>query len=141
MSRTRQTVFLVDDDASVRRALCRLIQSTGLDVTTFATAEEFLQAAPAPAPDCLILDVHLPGLSGLDLQQRLTDEGRGFPVVFITAYGEGSAREQALRAGAVAFLQKPIEGQALLDAIGQALCRRRTGGGESDPGGKGDWRA
>jgi FixJ family two-component response regulator len=135
MSRTRQTVFLVDDDASVRKALCRLIRSTGLDVATFATAEEFLQAAPPPAPDCLILDVHLPGLSGLDLQQRLTAEGRGLPVVFITAYGEGSAREQALRGGAVAFLQKPIEGQALLDAIGRALCRRRTDG-EAGPVGE-----
>ena len=132
MSRTRQTVFLVDDDGSVRKALRRLIRSTGLDVTTFATAEEFLQAAPAPAPGCLVLDVHLPGLSGLDLQRRLTAEGRGFPVVFITAYGEGSAREQALRAGAVAFLQKPIEGQALLDAIGRALGRGGTGGAREE---------
>ncbi len=84
---------------------------------TFATAEEFLQCPAQPAPDCLVLDVHLPGLSGLELQERLKADGRDIPVVFISAYAEECVREQALRAGAVAFLPKPLDEQALLDAV------------------------
>ncbi len=117
MPRARQTVWIIDDDASVCRALRRLIRSVGLDVETFATAEEFLQCPAQPAPDCLVLDVHLPGLSGLELQERLKADGRDIPVVFISAYAEECVREQALRAGAVAFLPKPLDEQALLDAV------------------------
>ena len=122
MPETRQTIFIIDDDESVRRALRRLMASVGLKVETFATAEEFLQAPARPAPGCLILDVHLPGLSGLDLQKRLKAEGRSLHIVFITAYGEDQVRELAMRGGAIAFLQKPFEEQALLDAVGRALC-------------------
>ena len=127
MSRTGQTIVIVDDDASVRKALRRLLCATGLAVETFATGEEFLQSAGRPAPACLILDVHLPGLSGLELQARLTAEGRRIPVVFITAYPEEPARDAALRAGAVAFLAKPFEERSLLDAVAGALCLRRRG--------------
>ena len=121
MSPTRQTIFIIDDDASVRRALRRLIRSVGLNVVTFATAEEFLQAPHQPAPDCLILDVHLPGLSGFELQERLTAEGSAVPIVFITAYADDQVRELARQGSAIAFLEKPFEEQALLDALARAL--------------------
>jgi FixJ family two-component response regulator len=121
MSRTRQTVSVIDDDASVRRALRRLLRSVGLTVETFATAEEFLQTPPEPAPDCLVLDVHLPGLGGLELHERLKAEGRYLPVVFITAFGTDQMRELALAAGAIAFLPKPFEEQVLLIAVERAL--------------------
>jgi FixJ family two-component response regulator len=122
MSRARQTVTIIDDDASVRRALARLLRSVGLSAATFASAEEYLQTLPEPAPGCLILDVHLPGLSGLELYERLKVEGRCLPVVFITAYETDRLRQLALAAGAVAFLPKPFEEQALLDAVARALC-------------------
>lgn len=117
MPQIGKTVCIIDDDASVRRALRRLMRSVGLDAGTFATAEEFLQSSAQPALDCLILDVHLPGLSGLELQERLRADGLDIPIVFISAYAEECVREQALRAGAIAFLQKPFDDQALLDAV------------------------
>jgi two-component system, LuxR family, response regulator FixJ len=121
MPPTRHTVYIIDDDDSVRRALRRLIRSVGLKVETFATAEEFLQSSIQPAPGCLILDLHLPGMSGLELQERLNTEGRGVPIVIVTAYPEEPVRELALEAGAIAFLQKPFEEQSLLDAVKRAL--------------------
>ena len=121
MSQTVQTIIIVDDDDSVRRALRRLLRSAGLNVVAFATAEEFLQSAPQPAPGCLVLDVHLPGLSGLGLQERLRAEGRRIPVIFITAYGDQTMQERALQAGAIAFLAKPFEERALLDAVTRAV--------------------
>jgi FixJ family two-component response regulator len=114
-----QTVCIIDDDESVRRALRRLIRSVGLDVETFATAEEFLQSPAVPAPRCLVLDVHLPGMSGLELQERLKAEGRDIPIIFITAYAEDRVRELAMRAGAIAFLRKPFNEHLLLDALEQ----------------------
>jgi FixJ family two-component response regulator len=120
MARTGQTIVIIDDDESVRRALRRLIQSAGWRVATFATAEEFLEAPEQPAPAGLILDVHLPGLSGLELQHRLTADGRSVPIVFITAYPDEQTRAEALRGGAIAFLAKPFEDQSLLDAIKRA---------------------
>jgi FixJ family two-component response regulator len=116
-----QTIFLIEDDESVRRALRRLIRLAGWTVETFATAEEFLQAPEQPAPDCLILDLHLPGLSGLELQQRLHAEGRIIPIIFITAHGNDCMRDQALQAGAIAFLQKPFEERALLNELKRAV--------------------
>jgi FixJ family two-component response regulator len=121
MSRTRPTIFIIDDDESVCRALGRLIRSVGLITETFATAEEFLRFTGESEPGCLILDVHLPGLSGLELQERLTSEGRCLPIVFITAYQEDQACQFALQAGAVAFLQKPFEEQSLLNAVARAI--------------------
>ena len=119
---TGPTIFVIDDDESVRKAVGRLIRAAGLNVKTFAAAEDFMRSTGPTAPGCLVLDVHLPGLSGLELQQRLNAEGRGVPIVFITAYGDDQACDRALRAGAIAFLQKPFEEQSLLDAVGRALC-------------------
>jgi FixJ family two-component response regulator len=121
MPSNRPNICIIDDDESVRRALGRLIRSVGLSVEIFATAEEFLEAPEPPVPRCLILDVHLPGLSGLELQERLKAEGRVIPVVFITAYREDQVRQQALAAGAIAFLEKPFAEQQLLDALDQAV--------------------
>jgi FixJ family two-component response regulator len=121
MSRSGETVFIIDDDASVRRALGRLIRSAGLHAETFATAEEFLRHPERPEPGCLILDLHLPGLCGLGLQERLKAEGRCVPIVFISADTDERARERALRAGAVAFLHKPFEEQELLGAVRRAV--------------------
>ena len=122
MSPTQQTIAIIDDDASVRRALRRLIRAVGLNAETFATAEEFLQAPLQPAPDCLILDVHLPGLSGFELQERLAAEGRGVPIVFITAFADDRVRGLARQGSAIAFLEKPFEEQSLLDAVTRALA-------------------
>jgi FixJ family two-component response regulator len=120
MSRTGATIAIIDDDQSVRRALRRLIQTAGWKALTFASAEEFLQTPTQMAPTCLILDVRRPGLSGLDLKKQLDAAGRILPVIFITAHVDEEIRQQALHAGAVAFLSKPFEGQALLDALARA---------------------
>jgi FixJ family two-component response regulator len=121
MPRTARTVCIIDDDESVRRSLRRLLLSVGLTAEAFASAEEFLAAAGPPAPGCLVLDLHLPGLSGLELQARLKAEGRDIPVVFITAYGDAQAREHALKAGALGFLEKPFAAKALLEAVERAV--------------------
>lgn len=117
MPETLQTICIIEDDESVRRALRRLMRSVGFGVEAFATAEEFLQAFAQTPPCCLILDVHLPGLSGLELQRRLRAEGRSVPVVVITAYADDKVRVQALQDGAIAFLQKPFEELSLLQAV------------------------
>jgi FixJ family two-component response regulator len=111
------TIAVIDDDESVRTALRRLLRSFGLLVETFATAEEFLHQSSQLAADCLILDVHLPGLNGLELQQFLRAAGQHVPIVFITAYGDGQERELALRGGATAFLTKPFEEDILRKAL------------------------
>ncbi len=121
MEPIRPNIVLIDDDESVRRALHRLLRSAGLDVALFATAEEFLQASEQPGPACLILDVHLPGLSGLNLYERLRSAGRHVPTIFISAYADEPAAAQALAAGAIAFLSKPFEDQVLLAAVERAL--------------------
>jgi FixJ family two-component response regulator len=121
MNEFRHTIFVIDDDESVRRALRRQLMSAGLNVETFATAEEFLQVDTPPEPAGLILDVNLPGLSGLDLQERLACEGRTVPIIFITAYADESTRNRALQTGAVAFLEKPFQEETLLCAIKRAL--------------------
>jgi FixJ family two-component response regulator len=120
------TVFVVDDDESMRRALGNLIRSVGLEVITFATAPEFLEIDLPDAPCCLILDVRLPGLSGLDFQAKLADAKTGIPVIFITAHGDIPMSVRAMKAGAVEFLTKPFREQDLLDAIQVALDRDRT---------------
>lgn len=117
MPETLQTICIIEDDESVRRALGRLIRSVGFGVEAFATAEEFLQSFAQTLPYCLILDVNLPGLSGLELQRRLRAEGRSVPVVVITAYADEKVREQALQDSAIAFLQKPFEELSLLQAV------------------------
>jgi len=120
------TVFVVDDDEFIREALKSLIRSVGLRVETFATAREFLQSRGPDVPGCLVLDVRLPGLSGLDLQRELAKAKIQTPIIFITGHGDIPMTVRAMKAGAVEFLTKPFRDQDLLDAIHQALERDRT---------------
>ncbi len=118
-------VFVIDDDESIREALKSLIRSVGLRVETFASAQEFLQSPRPDVPSCLILDVRMPGLSGLDLQRDLTEANIHIPIIFITGHGDIPMSVRAMKAGAVEFLTKPFRDQDLLDAIQQALERDR----------------
>jgi FixJ family two-component response regulator len=118
-------VFVVDDDAPMRESLKNLIRSVGLGVEAFASAQEFLRSPRPEVPGCLVLDVRLPGLSGLDLQQQLAEGDRDMPIIFITGHGDIPMTVQAMKAGAVEFLTKPFRDQDLLDAIQQALARDR----------------
>jgi len=120
---TEGIVFVVDDDDAVRRALERLIRSVGLEVETFASAQEFLQREPPDRPACVVSDVRMPGLSGLDLQKELADASLSMPIIFMTGHGTVPMSVRAMKAGAVDFLQKPVDEQVLLDAIHQALER------------------
>jgi FixJ family two-component response regulator len=122
---TEATVFVIDDDQSIREALKNLIKSVGLRVQTFASAQEFLQCC-SDVPGCLVLDVRLPGLSGLDLQREMADANIHTPIIFITGYGDIPMTVHAMKAGAVEFLTKPFRDQDLLDAIQQALDRDRA---------------
>jgi FixJ family two-component response regulator len=119
-------VFVVDDDQSVREALSSLIRSIGLDVETYASAHEYLRRPPQQSPACLVLDVRMPGLSGLDLQRELANQGREIPIIFVTAHGDIPMTVKAMKAGAAEFLSKPFRDQDLLDAICQALARDRA---------------
>jgi FixJ family two-component response regulator len=119
------TVFVVEDDAPMRESLKNLIRSVGLRVEAFASAQEFLRSPRPEVPGCLVLDVRLPGLSGLDLQQRLAEIDLDMPIIFITGHGDIPMTVQAMKAGAVGFLTKPFRDQDLLDAIQQALARDR----------------
>jgi FixJ family two-component response regulator len=119
-------VLVVDDDVSVREALGSLIRSAGLRVETFASAQEFLARPPIDAPGCLVLDVRLPDLSGLDLQKRMAEVNLEIPIVFITGHGDVPTSVRAMKAGALEFLTKPLAEQDLLDAIQQAIKRDRV---------------
>jgi FixJ family two-component response regulator len=119
-------VFIVDDDLSVRRSTERLVQATGLRVQTFTSAKEFLKNARFEGPACLVLDVRMPGLSGMDLQQELTQSGIQIPIIFITGHGDIPMSVRAMKAGAVEFLTKPFRSRGLLDAIRAALERDRS---------------
>jgi len=121
MTESEALVFVVDDDDSVRKALARLIRSVGLNVETFASAHEFLARGSHDGSACLILDVRMPGLSGLDLQKELAASGSTLSVIFITGHATIPMSVQAMRAGAVEFLEKPFEDQALIDAVHEAL--------------------
>jgi FixJ family two-component response regulator len=118
-------VFVVDDDSSVRRLIATLLTVSSYRVETFATAQEFLEANCASPLACLILDVQLPGLTGLELQQTLIERGRLLPIVFITGYGDIPTSVKAMKAGAVDFLPKPFTEEALLSAVQTALDRCR----------------
>jgi len=119
------TVYLVDDDPGLRRAAKQLIESVGLRVETFGSAREFLETERPDAPACLVLDVRLPGASGLDLQRELAKTNTPLPIVFITGHGDIPMSVEAMKAGAVEFLTKPFRDQQLLDAIVQAIERDR----------------
>ena len=125
MNQKHPTVYVVDDDVSVREALRNLLQSVGLQVELFESADKFLATKPTTTPSCLILDVRLPGLSGLDLQRHIAQTKNEIPIVFITGHGDIPMSVRAMKAGAVEFLTKPFRDQDLLDAVRQAVDRDR----------------
>jgi FixJ family two-component response regulator len=120
------TVFIIDDDRGMRQAIQDLVESVGLRAESFANGQEFLNKRRTSDPSCLVLDVRLPQMSGLDFQQRLTEIGIQIPIIFITAHGDIPMSVRALKSGAVEFLTKPFRDQDLLDAIQQALQRDRV---------------
>ena len=126
MPESQAVVFVVDDDASVREALQRLVRSAGLRVEAFASAEEFLNRARTEGPSCLVLDVRLPELSGLDLQRRMVDANNEMPIVFITGHGDIPTTVRAMKAGAVEFLTKPLVEGDVLESIRLAIARDRA---------------
>jgi FixJ family two-component response regulator len=119
------TVFVVDDDAAVRAAIQGLLKSVGLQSETFGIAHEFLRRKRPDGPSCLVLDVSLPGINGLDFQRELADAGIQIPIIFITGHGDIPMTVRAMKSGAVEFLTKPFQDQDLLDAVHQALDRDR----------------
>jgi FixJ family two-component response regulator len=126
MSQSSPIVFVVDDDVSVRESLELLIQHEGLCVETFTSAQEFLDRPSVSGPSCLVLDLSLPGLNGLDLQKRVVVERPDMPIIFITGYGDVRTTVQAMKAGAVEFLTKPISDEALMNAISSSLERSKA---------------
>jgi FixJ family two-component response regulator len=126
MKEAPPVVFVVDDEPLVRGALKSLLQSVGLEAQTFATAQEFLRTVPVDAPRCLVLDVRLPDLSGLAVQQRLAETGTDMPIIFVTGHGDISMSVRAMKAGAVEFLTKPFRDQDLLDAVQRAIQQDRA---------------
>ena len=126
MTQPASVVFVVDDDPSVRRAIKLLLESIGLEVELFGSAQEFLPRGPTKGPGCLILDVRLPGVSGLDFQRQLNEAKINIPIIFISAHGDVPMTVRAMKAGAIEFLTKPFRDQDLLDAVQVALDRDRA---------------
>ncbi|MGB7730420.1 MAG: response regulator [Candidatus Acidiferrum sp.] len=122
-SPTERTVFIIDDDPDIRASMRRLLKTVGLHAELFATAQDFLRRKMSNGPCCLVLDMRLPGMSGLDVQQVLIEGGLNIPIIFITAHGDIPMTVKAMKLGAVEFLTKPFRDQDLLDAIEQALQR------------------
>jgi FixJ family two-component response regulator len=125
MSPAKPAVYVVDDDPSVRVAMERLLKSVGVTVKTFASAQEFLDQATPEWSGCLIVDLRMPGMGGLDLQDQLSARQLSLPVIFLTGYGTVPASVRAMKSGAVDFLEKPVDDQTLLDAVHKALERDR----------------
>lgn len=125
MTEPNPIVFVVDDDPSVRRSLARLLHSAGFLVETFPSAQDFLRCEPPDSQSCLVLDIRMPGLSGLELQEKLAAAGKIMPIIFITGHGTVPMSVKAMKAGALDFLQKPFSDQELLDAIQEAVERGR----------------
>ena len=123
MVEERAVVYVIDDDPSMRLALEDLVSTVGLEVRVFAAPQEFLQSKPPSAPSCLVLDVRLPGMSGLTFQKELAKEGLALPVIFITGHGDIPMAVEAMQHGACDFLQKPFRDQDLIDRIQRALER------------------
>jgi len=117
-----QVVSIVDDDASLRRSLRNLLTSVGLGVETFESAEVFLESSARDNTSCLVLDVRMPGMGGLGLLKRLVAAGSRIPVIILTAHGDDDTRQRSLEAGAVAFLEKPVQGAVLVNAIRNVLA-------------------
>jgi FixJ family two-component response regulator len=129
-SPTPATVFVVDDDEEMRAAMQRLLKTVGLQAEAFPSAKDFLKRNLPQGPSCLILDIRLPGMSGLDVQKRLAEAGARIPVIFITAHADVPLAVKAMKSGAVEFLTKPFRGQDLVDAVQQALARDEAMGQE-----------
>ena len=125
MMEAKPIIFVIDDDPSVRDSMELMLRSVGFDVKTFASAQDFLTANLPEGPGCIILDVRMPGMSGLDLQEKLVSAKTPLPVIFITGHGTVPMSVRAMKAGAVDFLQKPFEEQDLLDAIHRAVNQQR----------------
>lgn len=119
----KPVVFVVDDDESVCKSLERLMKSVGLDVRTFTSAESFLNQECHNVPGCLVLDVRMPGIDGLELQKKLATSGSQIPIIFISAHKDDREREKGLRAGAVAFLQKPFDARDIIELVKSTLSR------------------
>jgi FixJ family two-component response regulator len=126
MPENKAVVFVVDDDPSMRRSLDTLLRSVGLDVQLFSSAQEFIPAKRPDVPACLVLDVRLPGMSGLAFQEELAKTGIAIPVIFVTGHGDVPMTVRAMKAGAVEFLTKPFDDQVLLDAVHAAIERDRA---------------
>jgi FixJ family two-component response regulator len=126
MSESDSTVLVIDDDPDVRASIGRLLRSSGMDVQQFATISDFLKSDPPDGPTCLVLDVRLPGQSGLDLQRELARAKRKLPIIFITGHGDIPMSVQAMKGGAIEFLTKPFRDQDLLDAIQLGLSHDRA---------------
>ena len=122
----KSLIAVVDDDQSVREGLENLISSVGFEVKLFASSEDFLDSDVRLQTDCAILDVRLPGISGLELQQRLVAHGKSIPVIIITAQGDDQTQDEAVAAGAIAFLKKPFKEEVLLTALESALNRNKS---------------
>jgi len=116
-------VFIVDDDASVRRGVERLLRAAGYQVEAFASAAEFLRRREHDGPCCLVLDIRMPGMTGLELRDALLAAGRDLPIIFVTGHGDIPMAVQAMKAGAIDFLTKPFDQQVLLEGVGQALAK------------------
>ena len=125
MNDSRPLIAIVDDEESVRHAIQRLIISAGFDVVVYGTGREFLDALATCQPDCVILDLHMPGMSGFDIQAELWREGHRIPVVVITGHDTPESKARVLEAGAVAYFHKPVKGTVLLDAIQSAIASRK----------------
>lgn len=124
MSKSKPLIAIVDDDESVCRAMKRLVRSLGMDAAAFASGREFIdrvETTPSFQPDCLVLDVQMPGMNGLEVQERLASSGNPLPVIFITAHDEAGVRDRALAAGAVAFLRKPFNDELFIETLRVAL--------------------
>ena len=126
MSEDRPAVFVIDDDPSMRRSLDTLLRSVALDVHLFSSTQEFMHAKRPEVPGCLVLDVRLPGMSGLTFQQELAKAGVALPIIFVSGHGDVAMTVRAMKAGAAEFLTKPFEDQVLLDAIHAAIERDRA---------------
>lgn len=132
MTKTKPLIAIVDDDESVCRAMKRLVRALGMNADTFTSGQEFLdlvEAMPSFHPDCVVLDVQMPGLNGLEVQERLAKSGSHLPVIFITAHDEVGVRERALATGAVAFLRKPFNDELLVKTLHVAI---KSGAGEKN---------
>jgi FixJ family two-component response regulator len=128
MPKTSHWIAVVDDDPSVLKALSRLLRTRGFDAKTFVSAQEFLAALPDGLPECLVVDLQMPGMSGLDLQQQLKRSGIRIPTIVITAHGDAGVRERCEAAGTIAFLLKPLQDTSLFAAVDEALRQGREDG-------------